>query len=274
MDVFNEKTVVVTGAAAGIGKALCLALGRRGAFVIAAGHHLDRVERTAREVRDQGGAATAAQVDVTREEDVKKIIDRTVQEYGRLDYYFNNAGISIAGEMRDLSLDDWRRVLDVNFMGVLYGSHYAYMVMASQGRGHIVNVSSLGGLLPFPVKGPYSASKHAVVGLTSTLRAEAARLGVKISLVCPGLIATEIWEKTPIHKADNKAVKNIFTLPMLPVNKAAEFTLKGVARNKGIIVFPFHAKLAWRAYRLSPALLTPMGWYMMRSFRKIRKDQA
>ncbi|MBI9078036.1 MAG: SDR family oxidoreductase [Desulfatibacillum sp.] len=273
MDCYCGKIAVITGGAAGIGRSLCLALARHGAFVVVAGHHEDRVEKVAREIQTRGGKASFAMVDVSCEEDVKRVIEDTVAGHGRLDYFFNNAGISIAGEMRDLSLDDWRKVLDVNLMGVLYGTHYAYQVMVGQGFGHIVNVSSLGGLLPFPVKAPYSTTKHAIAGLTSTLRTEAARLGVKVSLVCPGLVKTEIWDKTLIHKASNKDVTDIFVAPMLDVDKAAHAILKGVKKNRGIITFPLHAKIAWWTYRVWPPLLNPLGWYMMRRFRKIRRDE-
>ena len=274
MEHYQEKIAIVTGGAAGIGRSLCLALAREGAHVVVAGHHEDRVERVAQEIRNQGGQAWSTKVDVTRQEDVQEVIESTIQKHGRLDYLFNNAGISIAGEMRDLSLEDWSAVLDVNLMGVLYGTHYAYQKMILQGHGHIVNISSLGGLLPFPVKAPYAATKHAVTGLTSTLRAEAAGLGVRVSLVCPGLIKTQIWDKTRINKASNKDVASILMVPMLDVDKAARAILKGVRKNKGIIVFPLHAKLAWWTGRLCPCLLAPMGWYMMRRFRKIRRSEG
>ena len=96
---------------------------------------------------------------------------------------FNNAGIAVAGDSRDLNLDHWRKVTDVNYWGVVYGSKFAFDAMAKQGHGHIVNIASLAGLIPFPTNLPYSATKHAVVGMSMSLRAEGADLGVNVSVV-------------------------------------------------------------------------------------------
>lgn len=272
MDIFAGKITIVTGGAAGIGRALSLELARRKAFVIVAGHRLERVEKTVAEILAQGGRACAARVDVSSAKDVQDVVDNTIAEHKRLDYIFNNAGISVAGEMRDLTLKHWKEVIDVNLMGVVHGTHYAYRAMINQGFGHIVNISSLGGLVPFPVKAPYSTTKHAVMGLSTTLRAEAAGLGVKVSVACPGLVATNIWNKTKILKVSNQEMLNIIKLKMLGADSAARLILKGVAKNKGIITFPFHARLAWWLYRLWPPLLAPMGWYMMSRWRKVRKQ--
>ncbi len=271
MNQFADKIVIVTGGAVGIGRALCLELGRRGAFVIVAGHNLERVEKTAAAIQADGGKASAALVDVAIAEDVENVVNHAIAEHGRLDYIFNNAGISVAGEMRDITLEHWRQVIDVNLMGAIHGTHFAYQAMLKQGFGQIVNMSSLGGLLPFPVKSPYSTTKHAIVGLSSTLRAEASRLGIKVNAVCPGLVATDIWHRTPILKATNQEMLDIMLVKMLEPEAAANIILKGVARNTGIITFPLHAKFAWWLYRLWPPLLTPFGWYMMSRFRKVRR---
>ena len=138
------------------------------------------------------GAATAAVVDVRDASGFQKLVDDTAAEHGRLDYLFNNAGIGIAGEERDVSLEDWNTVLDVDLHGVVHGVRAAYALMVKQGHGHIVNTASLAGLLPSPGLVPYAMTKHGVVGLSLSLRAEAAEHGVRVTAVCPGVVDTPI----------------------------------------------------------------------------------
>ncbi|MBU0991229.1 MAG: SDR family oxidoreductase [Proteobacteria bacterium] len=280
MEIFENKVALVTGAGAGIGKALAMMLARQKAIVIASGRNTLNVQETVDQIKHEGHQAFARELDVTVEENVKHCLDDIVSTYGKLDYIFNNAGVSIAGEMRDLTIDDYRKVIDVNLMGLLYGTYYAYKIMIQQGFGHIVNMSSLAGLIPFPAKSPYATTKHAIVGLTSTLRHEAAALGVKVTVACPGLVNTDIWAKTPVknihhEKAVQYVNENLLTRilkkQMSDPFEAARLILKGTARNKPVIVFPLHARLTWWIYRLLPPALTPFGQKMIREFRKFRK---
>lgn len=279
MKIYKDKIAIVTGAGAGIGKSLSLELAKHEAIVIAIGRNTENVENTVTEIQSSGGRAIAIKLDVSVEEDVKKVIDAIYHKHGRIDYLFNIAGISIAGEMRDLSIEDFKKVVEINLMGVIYGTYSAYQIMINQGFGHIVNMSSLAGLLPFPAKTPYATTKHAIVGLTSTLRHEAAALGVKVSLVCPGLVETDIWKNTPIKKINKELAvdyvkENFFTKiikkQMATPETSAKLILKGVARNKAILTFPFHARLCWLIYRLSPILMTPFGRKMIKDFRNFR----
>ena len=167
---FENKIAIVSGAASGIGRALCMEMGRRGAIVVATDINQAGAERVASDIASAGGAAHAAKLDVTRAEDVGKLVKDTADEHGRLDYIFNNAGIAVAGEVYDMNLDHWRRIVDINLWGVIYGTHAAYPIMVKQRFGHIVNVASAAGLVAFPTCTPYATTKHAVVGLSSSLR--------------------------------------------------------------------------------------------------------
>jgi NAD(P)-dependent dehydrogenase (short-subunit alcohol dehydrogenase family) len=146
----EQKVAIVTGGGSGIGEALCLELARRGARVVVADINGDDGGRVATAIVKDGGRATAARVDVSRETDVSRMVEQTAADYGRLDYLFNNAGIAIGGDARDLTLDHWRQVLDVDLYGVLHGMRAAYPIMARQGFGHIVNTSSAAAFLPDP----------------------------------------------------------------------------------------------------------------------------
>ncbi len=189
---FERQVVVVTGAGSGIGAALVRALARRGAKVIAS----DLDGAAAARVAEETGAE-AARVNVTRPNEVGELVRDVATRHGRLDCFVNNAGIGVGGELHELTDDDWRRVLDVNLFGVLNGVRAAYAQMRAQGHGHLVNVASIAGLVPYALALPYTTSKHTVVGLSLALRAEAADHGVKVSVVCPGAIENPDLDPQP-----------------------------------------------------------------------------
>jgi short-subunit dehydrogenase len=194
-----------------------------------------------------------------------------VQEYGRLDYMFNNAGTAVTSDARDLNLEHWRRVVDVNLWGVIHGTMAAYPVMVKQSDGHIVNTASMFGLVPYPTNVPYAATKHAVVGLSTSLRAEAADLGVKVSVACPGFVQTNIYQAaTMVNLPRDKVIAKI-PFRIMDVSKVARAILRGVSRNRAIITFPLHALLAWWLYRLHPALTDRMALNAIRALRGLRE---
>ncbi len=198
MSIFKDKIAIVTGGASGIGAALARDLARHGADVLLADIQIDAALGVAAKITASGGRAAAHYVDVTDSEAVARLVARIAAEKGRLDYMFNNAGIAVIGEFRDLPAADWKRMLDINVSGVFAGTAAAYAVMIRQGSGHIVNTASVAGLVPSPGFAAYSASKHAVVGLSTSLRAEAAGYGVKVSAVCPGFVRTPIFDSKTV----------------------------------------------------------------------------
>ncbi len=273
MKQFKDKIAIVTAGAAGIGRGICEELARLGAVVIIADINAEKAEEAARAISASGGRATAKQLDVTKAGDVQKIIEETAGEFGRLDYMINNAGIALMGEVRDMELEQFRRLIDVNFMGVVHGCKAAYSLMVKQGFGHIVNVGSVTGLFTFPIQTHYSATKHAVQGFSAGLRAEGADLGVKVSVICPMNIKSDMVEGsiTVVGIKD----KNWFSsLPVkwMDANKAARKMLKGVARNKGVIIVPSNAKIFWWIFRMNPKMFGLMGQFGVKAFRKHRSE--
>lgn len=274
MAFYSDKTAIVTGGASGIGRALCKELGRQGAIVLVADIHSGGAEEVASAIVREKGRATAATVDTAEAAEVENLVDSAVAVHGRLDLMFNNAGIAIGGEFRDLRLEHWRRVLDVNLLGVLHGTMAAYSVMVEQGSGHIVNTASTGGLIGYPIMAPYITAKHAVVGLSNSLRVEAEALGVRVSVVCPGFIQTNIFDSAHVLNADGRELFAQVPFKMMDPQKAARVILKGVQRNKPIISFPFHAHLLWLLHRAHPALVAPLCRKMIREFRRIRRENC
>jgi NAD(P)-dependent dehydrogenase (short-subunit alcohol dehydrogenase family) len=215
------------------------------------------------------------QVDVANEVEVAKLIESTVAEYGRVDYMINNAGIAIGGDSRDLSTQQWRRVLDVDLLGAVYGTVHAYQVMARQGHGHIVNISSLSGLVPQPGNTAYCTSKHGIVGLSLSLRAEGADLGVKVSAACPGDMKTKIYDNMVVVNMPREQVATLsrrthYLMPQMSAQAAARAILHGVSHNRPLVVFPTAVQIIWQVYRRFPGLFHRINIHRMRVFRSLR----
>jgi NAD(P)-dependent dehydrogenase (short-subunit alcohol dehydrogenase family) len=192
-----------------------------------------------------------------------------------LDYLFNNAGIVIGGGVNLYGIKDWNQVIDVNLRGVINGIQAAYKIMIAQGFGHIVNTASMAGLMHGPGNVAYTTTKHAVVGLSESLRIEAAEAGVRVSVICPGAV------RTPILEGGGKFGKMLIDIPPEQVRRMwervrpmspdifAEKVLNSVAKNKAIIIVPSWWKLFWWINRLSPSL---ERFLALRRFQRIRKE--
>lgn len=270
MNEFKDKIAIVTGAASGIGRAIAEELGRCKSIVTLADINGEGARRIAEGINSTGGRARAVRLDVSSAEDVEKLIDETISEMGRLDYIFNNAGIGVGGESYEIDLHHWQRITDINLWGVVYGTQAAYRVMVKQGSGHIVNTASLAGLIASPGMAPYSMTKHAVVGLSMAIRNEAASFGVRVSAVCPGFVQTGIYDAGTVVNISKEKIKESIPFRPIEADRAAEIILRGVGRNKAIIIFPFYARLFWWLSRIHPGLLSPLVRKTMKDFRSSR----
>ena len=277
--IFDGAVAIMTGGASGIGRALSEALGRRGASVVLADRQVALAQEVAAGIQERGGKASAVELDVTDFPAVDQLVRATTQAQGRLDYMFNNAGIAIGGEVRVCQIEDWDNVLNVNLHGVVNGVQAAYPIMLSQGYGHIVNTASMAGLLPMPTAVSYAATKHAVVGLSKSLRVEAASYGVRVSVLCPGFIRTPILHGGKYGKNLQSVppeVQEKFIRKYRPMDPAvfAEKVLDVLARNKPLIIVPGWWRLFWWLSRLSPALELSLAQRSYRSARKVMQSET
>ncbi|MCB1741158.1 MAG: glucose 1-dehydrogenase [Gammaproteobacteria bacterium] len=190
---FSGKIALITGAGNGIGRAAALGFAERGATVVSVDRDTKAAQNTADTIIQQGGQALAVTADVTRSADVKAYVKAAVDSYGRIDCFFNNAGIE--GQVAPIAEYDeavFDAVIAVNVKGVFLGLRHVLPVMLEQGKGAIVNTASIAGLLGSPGMPAYVASKHAVVGLTKVAAGEVAARGVRVNAVCPGPIDTRM----------------------------------------------------------------------------------
>jgi NAD(P)-dependent dehydrogenase (short-subunit alcohol dehydrogenase family) len=255
-------------------------LATRGAEVTLADVDEAAAGEAAAELRGRGYVAAATRLDVTDSAAVDALFTHTHDARGRLDYVFNNAGIGAGGELVEQSLDAWNRIIDVNLKGVVHGVQAAYPLMAGQGFGHIVNTASMQGLVPSPLTASYSTTKHAIVGLSKALRVEARSRGVRVTVLCPGVIRTPLLSggahgvllpAIPEEEQRRWMQSQFERLRPLDARVFAEKALRAVARNKAIVVIPSWWKALWWLDRVSPALSL---WVAEKGYERLARELA
>ncbi len=267
MNAFAGKTAIVTGGASGIGRALVHALASRGARTVVLDIDADGARRVVGEVRD----ARAVTVDVRDRLGVRDAVDQVAAEHGRLDYMFNNAGVTQFAEVQDYDWDAWKDPIDTDLYGVVHGVAACYPIMVRQRSGHIVNTSSLAGVMPTPWAVSYTAAKCGVWGLSVALRIEAEPLGVKVSCVCPAAVDTPIIDHARYINLDKD--RAVAAIPGSRISPAAcaEAILRGVERNEAVIV-PSAARWMSLAQRMSPSLVERLMGRVARKLSEIRAE--
>jgi NADP-dependent 3-hydroxy acid dehydrogenase YdfG len=186
------RVVVITGASSGLGEATARLLSAQGAAVVMGARRTDRLQALADALATGGGKALALATDVTRRDQVKRLVDAAVQAYGRIDVMINNAGLMPHSPLERLKVEDWDRTIDVNIKGVLYGIAAALPYMKEQKSGQIINVSSVAGHKVGPGSAVYAATKHAVLALSEGLRQEVKPYNIRTTVISPGAVATEL----------------------------------------------------------------------------------
>lgn len=251
MNPLRESVVVITGASSGIGRECARAFAREGARVVLAARRRDRLDELAAEIAASGGIAVAETVDVARREEVQRLVSVTVARFGRLDVLVNNAGYGAHGSVEDTPPETFERLMQVNYLGTVYGCQAAAPVMRRQGRGVIVNVSSIVGHRALPQGSAYAASKAAQVSLTESLRVELKGTGVSVCSVHP--IGTETEFRDVVKRESGVAIQGIG-----PQQSAADVarTIVRCARRPRPEVYPYRLSrvLVW-LNALAPGLV-------------------
>lgn len=201
----DGKVALVTGASSGIGEATAIALAMEGAKVAVSARRSDRLESLVKRIQDNGGRALPIVADVADETQANDMVTKTQAEFGRVDILVNNAGVMLLGSIDGANTEDWRRMVNTNILGLLYATHAALPIMKSQGEGHIVNISSVAGRVAQAGAGVYNATKWGVCGLSEALRQEVHNDKIRVTIIEPGAVATELTH----HITDSQAKERI-----------------------------------------------------------------
>jgi NAD(P)-dependent dehydrogenase (short-subunit alcohol dehydrogenase family) len=257
---FAGRTALITGGGSGIGLALGAGLVAAGARVVLADVDGEAADRAAASMAEGvgRGRAEARELDVCDGAAFRAVVD----DIGEVDLLFNNAGISMGGPSHELTAAHWDRLIDVNLRGVVNGLLAAYPGMVERRRGHIVNTASAAGLCAPPFVTAYATTKHAVVGLSSALRPEAALHGVSVTVLCPGPVDTAILDRgqtsdLPATRSQpvtpREYLRELRQAPMA-AERFATRSLRQIARKRAIVVVPGSTRAPWYLFRLSPVM--------------------
>ena len=273
-DAFRDQVVIVTGASAGIGRALALRLAAQGAKVVVAARRAERLEQLAAEIKLIGGEALAVPTDVTEEPQCKALVEQAVATFGRLDMLINNAGMAVTALFGDFpNLDLFRHTVNVNLFGAVYCTYYA-LPHLKQSRGRVVMVSSVGGFAAIPYNTPYCTSKYGLHGFCDSLRMELASHGVSVTVVCPWWVSSEFHEAQLDKDGVARGARGraYYTSKTMSPDQCAAIILRGAEKRRRE-VFMGPGRLAIWLKTLAPGLL---DWFAINVFLKgaVRRAKA
>jgi len=269
---FKEAVVLINGGASGIGKELAYQLGELGSQIIVADRNGSAAKHVYKELISRGVSANYKKVEMTDASAVKELVDSVLKEYGRIDYVFNSAGIFMGGEFRDTPIEKWEAVAANNINAIMNGTHFAYQVMLKQKHGAIINFGSAAGLHPVPAMGIYGSTKYAIVGLSLALRNEAKDFGVNVSVVCPTVVDTPLYDTAIYNKVTIEKLSKRRQSLQKP-DTAARRIIKGVARNRATIHTSFGTKVTSAVYRVAPWLYDGVSRRIIQAYRRNIRDE-
>ncbi|MFZ5723339.1 MAG: SDR family oxidoreductase [Pseudomonadota bacterium] len=247
----NPVRIAITGAASGLGREMALRWARDGARVALADVHAERLAIVADEVAAAGGTPLRVTCDVRVTAQVDALVAECVRAWGGLDIFVNNAGVAGGGTFEKITDEDWEWLLDINLLGVVRGARAAVPVFRRQGRGHLVNVASMAGLLAPPAMSSYNVAKTGVVALSETLHGELAPAGIRVTCVCPSFFRTNLMEslRTP-DAAMRKSFDRLLDSSELSAADIADLVYRDVAAGKFLCLPHRRARMAWWTKRL------------------------
>ncbi len=241
---FKDKVVFITGASSGIGAETARQFAREGARVALLARRKDKLEAVHQEIAAKGGAALALAADVADRSSLDAAATATVEKFGRIDIVLANAGIGVSGPIQKLTVEDYRRIFETNFFGML-NTIYATLPYLEQTRGQLGLLGSVAGMIGTPATSPYNASKFAVIGLAEALYYDLDELGIAVTLINPGFVASEIRHINNKGELTDKP-DPVPSWLVLPTHKAARVILNALYRKQPEVIVTFHGKvLAW-----------------------------
>ncbi|GJM15803.1 MAG: oxidoreductase [Thermodesulfobacteriota bacterium] len=246
---FKDKVVVVTGASSGIGQATALEFAREGAKTVLVSRSADKLARVADEIRNFNPNTLVIPTDVSDAHQVRQMVKTVLEEFGRIDVLFNNAGSSFVGRVEDSNfLENTREMMEVDYFGTIMVTKEILPIMKEQGEGNIMNMSSVVGRKAFPHFGGYSSAMHAISAFTDSLRQELRSSGIKVSIIHPALTRTPLLD----HVRPEDMPPPFRSMTPITVDSVAKAVVNGVYYNQARIVLPFQPKVLMLADAISP----------------------
>ncbi|MGL5681801.1 MAG: SDR family oxidoreductase [Marinifilaceae bacterium] len=259
----HNKVAIVTGASSGIGKALVFELVQQGVRVVQAARSLDKLQETEKELSNTNAEILSIQADVTQEVDCKRIIDKTVEQFGQIDILINNAGISMRALLDDVDTTVLKQVMDVNFWGTVYCTKHA-LPYIQKSHGSIVGIISIAGYLGLPGRTGYSASKFAVRGFLDTIRVENLKKGIHVMIAAPGFTASNIRKVALAADGNVQGESPRDESKMMSAERCAQIIVKGIRnRKREIIMTLVEGKIAVFLSKWWPSLLDKLNYNHM-----------
>jgi NAD(P)-dependent dehydrogenase (short-subunit alcohol dehydrogenase family) len=270
MKVLKDRVAVVTGAGSGIGRATAVLLAQRGCKLAVSDIDAAGLEDTKRLIEATGAKCTAHIVDVSKRDRMQSFVSEVLEAHGSVNILVNNAGVSVSATFEEQSLEDFEWLIGINFWGVIYGCKLFLPALLAADQAHIVNISSVFGLVGVPRQSSYCASKFAVRGFSESLRAELGHTNVRVTSVHPGGVATNIAAKTrvvgdEVEQERHKRIVRRFR-KMLPPEKAAEAIITGIVRDRPRVLITretYVLDFAKRAFPNSASALVEWGFNRM-----------
>lgn len=261
-NIFKDKVVIVTGASYGIGEAIAREFAKNGSKVVLAARSEIRLSDIVKELKAENHDAIFVKTDVTIESDCKRLIEKTVEMYGKINILVNNAGISMRASFIDVDLNVLRRLMEVNFWGTVYCTKYALPYILEQ-KGSLVAISSVAGFHGLPGRTGYSASKFAIHGFLETIRIENLKKGLHVMIIAPGFTTTEIRKHALLANGEEQGESPRDEHKLMPPEYVAKWVLKGIRKKKRNKLITIDGKLTALFQRILPALVDRAYYYEM-----------
>lgn len=258
----KNKVVIITGGSSGIGKAMAEKFGREGSKILITGRNKEELARATEELRKKGITIQSFQADVSVEEDNRKMAEEAIKHYGTIDVLINNAGISMRALFSEVDIAVVKKVMDINFYGVLYATKYC-LPEITKNKGSIVGISSIAGFRGLPGRTGYSASKFALNGFLEVLRTELLKTGVHVLTACPGFTASNIRKRSLTKDGSQQGESPRQEEKMMTAEECAEHIYNATAKRKRTLVLTTQGKLAVFLNKWLPGLADKMVYNVM-----------
>lgn len=259
---FKNKTVIITGASSGIGRALAYEFAAQGANVVLGARQANELAAVCADIISKGGHAVFSPCDVTRREDCKALVDKAVESFGGVDVLICNAGISMRALFDEVELDVLHRLMDVNFWGTVNCTKYALPYIQAS-SGSIVGVSSVAGIHGLPARTGYSASKYAMTGFLDTIRVENIKKGVHVMVACPGFTASNVRFAALTADGSQQGATPRNEGKMMSAEEVAQRIRKGVARRRRLLLMEYEGRLTHLLKKFAPGLVDRLFYMVM-----------